>query len=142
MLLFVGSALTLAGSQWRAHAELKQRWDDLILDTAVEVEKICSECAAIGRTGSPQFIAHRTERVIRYTALVNELNESRAKFRFVASKRVQDSLLELFGKAVNEFLNDGGPDAHSAFETARAQFVAEVRKELRANTRRPRLRHL
>lgn len=135
LALLAGAALTLLGTHWRASTELKRkdqtRWDDLILDTAVEVQTICSEISSIGRVGWPEYIADSRERTTRYVELVDQLNEAQSKFRLVASDKLRDAALTLFTAAMKEFLGHGQPVKD--FEDARKVFVTEARRELRAN---------
>lgn len=136
LALIAGAALTLAGTHWRASTELKRkdqtRWDDIILETAVEVEAICAELASLGRYGWPHYISDPEARTVKYVELVDRLNEARSKFRLVASDRLKEESMNLFGTALNEFLGQGAKPVVD-FETARIAFVAEVRRELRAN---------
>lgn len=137
LFLLIGSGLTLLVTWLRGRHEQqltdKRRWDDLILDTCVEVERICYELVGISRRDYPKFIANMDERMEHYLVLIDQLNEARAKFRFVASEELKQTSLDLFGMAVEEFVGSPRSDAGEKFEAARTNFVNAARKELRAN---------
>lgn len=135
--LLVGSGLTLLVTHRRAVDEQKltdkRRWDDLILDTCVEIERVCNELVGLNKHGWRHYIADERLRMDRYVELVDELNAVRGRFRFVASGKLEDSSLQVFEAALNSFVGSHKIGSDMDFETARAIFVTTARQELRAN---------
>lgn len=135
LFLLLGSGLTLLVTHRRAMDELKRkdqtRWDELILETAVKVETICTEQAGIGKVGYPRYIENATDRVKRHVELVDELNEAQSKFRFVASTPLRAAASQLYRAALHKFLD--ADESDTAFDEAHANFFEAVRRELRAN---------
>jgi|SRR5690554_6784656 len=133
-----GGLLALIGSRWHLEREVRHRdlmrWDDLILETAVELIALTSKLAESGRVGYPGYIADADARTAQHIAVVEAINTATARFRFVASAPLLDSLHVLVAAAIHEEL--GLKDLRSSedvrpFGEARAAFVDAVRMEIR-----------
>ena len=135
--LLMGSGLTLLVTHRRAVDEQKltdkRRWDDRILDTAVQVETICSEVAAIGRPDFPEYIEDSKDRIARLEILRISLAKPR---REVPTGHVEACIEETrnLTMVATEFaFSDTAVADPNALLHARRKLREAVRKELRAN---------
>lgn len=137
--MVIGAIIAFVSTHMSKSREFKRlddaRWDNEILNIAMNVLESCNEIRQLWMLGYPLYIADHQARNDRYVEIVRAMNGNAAKLKLISSHNVSLAVLELHRAALAEFAvgkRGEKPDANGDdYDYTKSAFERIVRAELR-----------